>query len=126
MGISGSLKKLAGVAFIAGCFAALPIKGFGDERLNNGAHFSMLPTVSDNELDVLRGRDEETNITVQSIQQLDAQVSNSSFQADTINSGAVTFGDSALQGFAGVGMFTIVTGNNNAVDSALGITFNLH
>ncbi len=88
--------------------------------------FGELFAISDVELAEYRGRDGNTNITVQTNQQLDAQVSNSSFQAGQINSGAVTFGEHALDNFSGVGQFTIVTGNNNAVNSALGVTFNLH
>ena len=124
-----SLIMFFAAAILAACWIGMPTYVAAGDKAKPTADdtlFANLQSVPDNKLEQLRGRDDNTKITVQSIQQLDAQVSNSSFQADQINTGAVTFSESALQGFAGVGMFTIVTGNNNAVDAGLGITFNLH
>jgi hypothetical protein len=77
------------------------------------------------ELDSLRGMNGDTRIRVETNQQLNATVSGSSFSAGTINSGSVTFAENALENFSGIGLFNVVTGNNNAVDSAIGVTFNL-
>lgn len=77
------------------------------------------------ELDSLRGMNGETRIRVETNQQLNATVSGSSFSAGTINSGSVTFAENALENFSGIGLFNVVTGNNNAVESAIGVTFNL-
>lgn len=83
-------------------------------------------TVSEaQELDTLRGQNGHTQIVVQSNQELNATVTGSTFNVGTINGGAVTIADHALDNFSGVGVFNIVTGNNNAVDAAVGITFNL-
>ncbi|GHC28964.1 hypothetical protein [Aidingimonas halophila] len=75
------------------------------------------------ELDSLRGREGFADITnVQSIQNLDASVSHSSFHADTIRSGAITIEAQALENFGGIGLFNLVTGNNNAVNSGVGVS----
>lgn len=77
------------------------------------------------ELDTLRAQSGNTQITVQSNQDLSASVTGSSFTVDTLNSGSVTIAEHALDNFSGIGLFNIVTGNNNAVNSAIGVTFNL-
>ncbi len=87
---------------------------------NTAEGFEALDQIASDELVSLTGRDNLTN--VQSIQELDATISNSSFNADTIMSGAITIEQHALENFEGVGMFNIFTGNNNAVDSAVGIS----
>lgn len=75
------------------------------------------------ELAGLSGRDSLTNLTnVQSIQELEASVSNSSFTADTMTTGGITIEQHALDNFEGVGLFNILTGHNNAVNSAVGIS----
>lgn len=88
----------------------------------------LFPTVSvleDSSLDTLRGRDGDTSITVQNNQSVQATVNGSMIEAGTINSGSVTFSENALDNFSGVGLFNVVTGNNNAVDAAIGVTINL-
>jgi hypothetical protein len=87
--------------------------------------FPELPVADASELDALRGMNGDTRINVQSTQQLEATVSGSSFTAGTINGGSVTFAEHSLDNFSGIGLFNVVTGNNNAVDSAVGVTFNL-
>ncbi|MGA7799869.1 MAG: hypothetical protein WCC36_03580, partial [Gammaproteobacteria bacterium] len=87
--------------------------------------FATAATVDGSELAQFRGREGHTTITVESNQDLAATINGSSFQAGTINSGSVTIGPNALDHFGGVGLFNIVTGNNNAVDAAIGVTFNL-
>lgn len=77
------------------------------------------------ELDSLRAQSGNTSITVQSNQDLSANVTGGTFNVGTMNNGAVNFDAQALDNFGGVGLFNIVTGNNNAVNAAIGITFNL-
>ncbi len=77
------------------------------------------------ELDALRGMNGDTRIRVETNQQLNASVTGSSFTAGTITGGSVTFAENALENFSGIGLFNVVTGNNNAVDSAIGVTFNM-
>ena len=87
--------------------------------------FTGLPVSQTVELDTLRGQAGNTQITVQSNQDLNASVTGSTFNVGTLNSGAVSIGEHALDNFSGVGLFNIVTGNNNAVNAGIGITFNL-
>lgn len=87
--------------------------------------FAAMAAVDGPELAQFRAREGHTTITVESHQDLAATINGSSFQAGSINSGSVTIGPNALDHFGGVGLFNIVTGNNNAVDAAIGVTFNL-
>ncbi len=75
------------------------------------------------DLSALTGRDNLTN--VQSIQELEATVSNGTFNANTIITGAITIEQHALNDFEGAGVFTFNTGNNNAFNSAIGISIYL-
>lgn len=77
------------------------------------------------ELDALRGMNGDTRIRVETNQQLNASVTGSSFTAGTITGGSVTFAENALENFSGIGLFNVVTGNSNAVNSAIGVTFNM-
>lgn len=77
------------------------------------------------ELEALRGMNGDTRIRVETNQELNASVTGSSFTAGAINGGSVTFAENALENFSGIGLFNVVTGNNNAVDSAIGVTFNM-
>ena len=42
-----------------------------------------------------------------------------------MTSGNASFAEGALGEFSGVGLFNVVTGNNNAVNNAIGVTINL-
>jgi hypothetical protein len=82
-----------------------------------------LKTINSEELDSFRGRDSHSVITtVQSDQHLEATISNSTFSADIMNTGAITIGEHALDSFEGIGVFNIFTGHNNAVDAAVGVS----
>ena len=101
---------------------------FGTSRADEpvvAENFDDLSVIETDSLDELRGRDGDTSITVSSNQTLQAIVTGSEFNAGTINSGSVSFGENAIGNFSGIGLFNIVTGNNNAVDTALGVSFNL-
>jgi hypothetical protein len=76
-------------------------------------------------LENLRGGDAETTISIQNSQDLTASVEDVSISAGTINTGAVNIGERALENFSGVGVFNLVTGNNNAVNSGVEVTFTL-
>ncbi len=73
----------------------------------------------------LRGREGGTSITVATDQDLNASVVGGAITADTFATGGVSFGDNAFDNFGGVGLVNVVTGNNNAVEAAIGVTFNL-
>jgi hypothetical protein len=87
--------------------------------------FAGLTIIDHENLDTLRGRDGDTSITVASNQTLEAMITGSEFSVGTVNSGGVSFGADAIGNFSGIGLFNIVTGSNNAVDTALGVSFNL-
>lgn len=93
-------------------------------RAQDQDEFTGLAITQTRELDALRGQ-AGTQITVQSNQDLNASVTGSTFNVGTLNSGSVSVGEHALDNFSGVGLFNIVTGNNNAVNAGIGITFNL-
>jgi hypothetical protein len=112
--------RLKATILAAGC--ALAWGGIQAGEANAFLHASVAEAT---ELDSLRGMSGETRIWVETNQQLNATVSGSSFSAGTINSGSVTFAENALENFSGIGLFNVVTGNNNAVESAIGVTFNL-
>lgn len=87
--------------------------------------FDNLTNLQSDDLLGARGRTGETIITVQSNQDLKANITGSSFEVGTINSGGVSFSEGALENFSGVGLFNVVTGNNNAVNTSIGVTVNL-
>lgn len=83
-------------------------------------HSELIETDS---LDDLRGRDSGATITtVQSDQHLQATITDSSFSAEVMNTGAITIAPHALDHFEGIGVFNIFTGHNNAVDAAVGVS----
>lgn len=109
----------------SGVLLGLCLSMMGSPHAQDQDEFSGLPVTETPELDNLRGQAGNTQITVQSNQELNASVTGSSFNVGTLNSGAVSIGEHALDNFSGVGLFNIVTGNNNAVNAGIGITFNL-
>lgn len=110
---------------LSGILLGLCLAMMGSPHAQDQDEFNGLPVSATPELDSLRGQSGNTQITVQSNQELNASVTGSSFNVGTLNSGAVSIGEHALDNFSGVGLFNIVTGNNNAVNAGIGITFNL-
>ena len=109
----------------SGLLLGLCLSMIGGPHAQDLDEFSGLQVSEMPELDTLRGQAGDTQITVQSNQELNASVTGSSFNVGTLNSGAVSIGEHAMDNFSGVGLFNIVTGNNNAVNAGIGITFNL-
>lgn len=99
-----------------------------DERLLSLE--ALVPLHAD-ELQGMRGRNNgdvtapASRTTVMSVQQLEATVNGAVFNVDEMTTGAVTIGDGALENFSGVGLFNILTGNNNAVSASIGIAIHL-
>ncbi|MEJ2380317.1 MAG: hypothetical protein P8076_03940 [Gammaproteobacteria bacterium] len=94
-------------------------------EMNPEAEFTALTAMDPTQLDAQRGGDGDTHITVSSTQGLQSTVNGSVIEAGTVASGSVSIAEHALDRFSGVGLFNIVTGNNNAVDAAIGVNFNL-
>ncbi|WP_148252377.1 hypothetical protein [Aidingimonas lacisalsi] len=113
--------QLIGIVTLVG-LAVSPI--LAEELPSSTARgFDTVEKIDGDILETLRGKEGFVNLTnVQSIQNLDASVSHSSFYADTIRSGAITIEAQALENFGGIGLFNLVTGNNNAVNSGVGVS----
>lgn len=88
--------------------------------------FSNLTVVEEEDLEGMRAGDFDINTTVQSIQDLQASVNDSEFNAHIIVNGSITIEEHAFDNFGGIGLVVGNTGNNNAIDAALGVTFHLH
>jgi hypothetical protein len=95
-----------------------------DEQIAPDA-FAAVSVMDPTDLDGVRGREGSQTITVATDQELTATVIGGSITADAVTTGGVTFGEGALDGFGGIGVFNVVTGNNNSVQAAIGVTFNL-
>jgi len=87
--------------------------------------FAAVSVIDAADLDELRGREGGQTVIVATDQELTASVIGGSITADNVTTGGVTFGERALDGFGGIGVFNVVTGNNNSVQAAIGVTFNL-
>ena len=87
------------------------------------AALTNLEPIATETLNDLRGRESGAVITtVQSNQQLQATITDSTFTADVMNTGSITIAPHALDHFEGIGVFNIFTGHNNAVDAAVGVS----
>jgi len=106
--------------------AALAAAGaaLADELTEQDA-FAAVNVIDPVDLDGVRGREGSQTITVATDQELTATVIGGSITADSVTTGGVSFGEGALDGFGGIGVFNVVTGNNNSVQAAIGVTFNL-
>lgn len=109
----------------SGMAFGLCLLAVGSPHAQEQDEFTGVMVSQSEELDGLRGQAGNTQITVQSNQDLSASVTGSTFNVGALNSGDVSIGEHALDNFSGVGLFNIVTGNNNAVNAGIGITFNL-
>ncbi|SHE72682.1 hypothetical protein SAMN02745148_00974 [Modicisalibacter ilicicola DSM 19980] len=89
---------------------------------NTRNSLSSLESLSFDELEQFRGRENVNLINVQSLQNLEATASGNSVNAGNVISGPITIESHAIDSFDGVGLFNIMTGHNNAVTSAVGIS----
>jgi hypothetical protein len=111
---------------IATALAALAVTNvaLADEQAKQDA-FAAVSVIEAADLDGLRGREGGQSVIVATDQELTASVVGGSITAHEVTTGGVTFGERALDGFGGIGVFNVVTGNNNSVQAAIGVTFNL-
>jgi hypothetical protein len=77
--------------------------------------------ISENDLAGISGGD-AVLIDVQTKQNLTATVKDNNITADSVETGAINFGNNALNGFNGIGNFVINTGNNNVLQGSLSVT----
>ncbi|TFH87557.1 hypothetical protein EQG41_05600 [Billgrantia azerbaijanica] len=129
--IASSARMGAVVAMVAALGSGMAVSAasaVADGTAENGAAaatagFSEWQRIESHELDALRGREGFKDlVNVQSTQNLEAAVSDSSFTAGTIATGGITVEAGALDNFSGVGLFNMVTGNGNAVNSGVSIS----
>ncbi len=121
------MQRMAGrILTIAAALAALAVTNstLAEEQTKRDA-FPAASVVDAVDLDEFRGREGGQQVTVATDQKLTATVVGGSITADEVTTGNVTFGEQALDGFGGIGVFNVVTGNNNSVQAAIGVTFNL-
>lgn len=114
------------ILMIAAALTAAPAAhpALADEQLKEDA-FAAVSVMEPIDLDGVRGREGSQMIRVATDQDLTATVIGGSITADTVTTGGVSFDEGALDGFGGIGVFNVVTGNNNSVQAAIGVTFNL-
>lgn len=91
----------------------------------NLAELAQPTTMFGDDLEDQRAGDVNTTISIENSQDLTASVEQVTISADSILTGAIDIGDNAFDNFNGVGVFNLVTGNNNAVNSAVEVTFTL-
>lgn len=103
--------------------ASLP--ALADGQATQPLGFSAMESVDHDVLQETRGKDSRiTHFTnVQSIQEMQASVSDTSFDVGgNIVSGNISFDANALGRYSGTGIFSAITGNGNSVTNAVGIT----
>ncbi|KGE78644.1 hypothetical protein FP66_02635 [Halomonas salina] len=89
--------------------------------------FGSMQGVSTDVLEQARGRDVNVHldqVTVQSIQDMDAASFGSSFKVvnGDMVTGNITFEGGSMGHYSGTGIFNSVTGNANAINNAIGIS----
>ncbi|MGH9957684.1 MAG: hypothetical protein ACREBC_11240, partial [Pyrinomonadaceae bacterium] len=94
-----------------------------DEAGNDA--FATLTVVEEQDLEGLRSGDFDITTTVESTQELHGTVTDSIFDAGTIVNGSITIRDHAFENFSGIGLIVGNSGNNNAINAALGVSFHL-
>ncbi len=119
------MQRMAGKTLAAAtAFVALANPALADEKTKQDA-FATASVIDAGGLDELRGREGGQHVLVATDQELTASVIGGSITAHEVTTGNVTLGERALDGFGGIGVFNVVTGNNNSVQAAIGVTFNL-
>lgn len=87
--------------------------------------FASAEVIATDELQDVRGRDRDTIVTLQNNQTQTANITDTSFSAEQINSGDIQLDSKALENFSGIGLFNFNTGNGNAIDAAIGVNIYL-
>lgn len=100
--------------------------GVADSGAGQPSGFASLESLDLQEMNETRGR-EGTIIhlnTVQSVQNMKATVTDSSFNVVNGNmvSGNINFDSNALGNYSGTGIFSAVTGHGNSINNAVGIS----
>lgn len=118
------MRRMAGRTLAIATFVVLASSALAEEQIKQDV-FAAVGVTDANDLNELRGREGGQHITVATDQELTSTVIGGSITAHEITTGSVSLGEHALDGFGGIGVFNVVTGNNNSVQAAIGVTFNL-
>ena len=119
--MKGSVQWFAAGAIILSAGMASSLQA-DDARMADG--FGSMQEVSTDVLEQARGRDVNVHldqVTVQSIQDMQAISAGSSFNGDMVT-GNITFEGGSMGHYSGTGIFNNVTGNANAINNAIGIS----
>ncbi len=84
-----------------------------------------LETLGDSRLEEARGADGDVTIAT-SEQDFDAAADDTRFTAGTLNTGSVSLAEGAFNGFSGVGVNVLNTGNANAFSTGVSMSVHLH
>lgn len=88
--------------------------------------FAAMQRMDIEEMDMARAREGEAIVnfnTVKSVQNMEALVTDSSFNiGGNMVSGNISFASDALGSYSGTGIFSAVTGNGNSINNAVGIS----
>lgn len=88
--------------------------------------FAAMQLMDIEEMDMARAREGEAIVnfnTVKSVQNMEALVTDSSFNiGGNMVSGNISFASDALGSYSGTGIFSAVTGNGNSINNAVGIS----
>lgn len=87
--------------------------------------FAAQAVIEAEQLGELRAGNFDVNTTVQSKQDLTAVVTGTNIVAGSMDNGRITLQENAFSGFSGIGNFLNNTGNGNALNAAVGVTFHL-
>jgi hypothetical protein len=116
---------LAAMAFCAGQAAAAPAMERAasppramTERSTPGVLPDGVKMSAEELASVSGGQSIYASVTTQTLQAL----ASGQLNANTVENGAISFTQGALQGFSGIGNFVLNTGNNNVLQGAISLT----
>lgn len=87
--------------------------------------FVGLGIIQNDNLEDIRAGDFDVTTTVLGIQELQTTLTGGDIRANTIINGDIVFKDNAFSQFSGIGLIVGNTGNNSAINAALGVTIHL-
>ncbi len=90
-----------------------------------GDSFAGLNIVTNDNMSEMRAGDFSVSNSVLGIQELQTTLTGGDFNATSIINGDIVFKDNAFSQFSGIGLIVGNTGNNSAINAALGVTFHI-
>jgi hypothetical protein len=118
---SAFLVSALAAGTVAAAEPATPLDGAEPASVSGPSTKSAAVMLSAEEMETASGG-QGVSVEVLTRQQLSGTTSGNTVNAGTLNSGNVSFGADALDGFSGVGNFVINTGANNTLQGAINIS----